>query len=46
MKEKNWGPNYVRVGLRLQSDLDQESDWGLLLNFRKTSLNRLGAVEQ
>jgi len=43
MKEKNWGPNYVRVGLRLQSDLDQESDWGLLLNFRKTSLNRLGA---
>jgi NTE family protein len=42
MKEKPWGPNYLHLGLRLKSDFDQDTDWGLLLNFRKTSLNRLG----
>lgn len=42
MKEKPWGPNYLHLGLRLKSDFDQDAQWGLLLNFRKTSLNRLG----
>lgn len=41
MKEKSWGPNYIHLGLRLKSDFDQDAQWGLLLNFRKTSLNRL-----
>lgn len=43
MSEKIWGPNYIRMGLRLQSDFEQDAKWGVLLNFRKTSLNTLGA---
>ena len=42
MKEKPWGPNYFRVGLQLESDFDQDATWGLLVNFRKTSMNHLG----
>lgn len=42
MKEKSWGPNYLQFGFRLKSDFEQDADWGLLVNFRKTSLNRLG----
>jgi NTE family protein len=41
MDEKSWGPNYIHVGLRLRSDFEQDSDWGLLLNIRKTSINHL-----
>ena len=42
MLEKITGPNYIHVGLRLRSDFDQDAAWGLLLNVRKASINRLG----
>ncbi|MCE9615051.1 MAG: patatin-like phospholipase family protein [Lentisphaerae bacterium] len=43
VEEKAWGPNYLHMGMRLTSDLDQESSWNVLFNHRRTSLNRLGA---
>jgi len=43
VQEKSWGPHYLHAGLRLTSDLDQESSWNVLLNHRLTSLNQLGA---
>lgn len=42
-KEKPWGPTYVRLGFRLESDLEKTTDWGLLLNVTRRSVNRLGA---
>lgn len=43
VQEKAWGPHYLHAGLRLTSDLDQESSWNVLLNHRLTSLNQRGA---
>ncbi len=42
-REKPWGPNYLHFGLRIQSDLDGETELGLLTNVTMTRLNKRGA---
>lgn len=39
---KSWGPNYLRFGLNLSSDLEGESAFNLLVDHRATWLNRRG----
>lgn len=41
--EKSWGPNYLRMGLRLSSDFQGNAYFDLLASHRWTWLNRLGA---
>lgn len=41
--EKSWGPNYLRMGLGLSSDLSGDSFFNLLASYRMTWLNHLGA---
>ncbi len=41
--EKSWGPNYLRLGLGLSSDLEGDSYFNILASYRKTWLNSLGA---
>ncbi|AWI81941.1 esterase [Parazoarcus communis] len=41
--EKSWGPDYVRFGLGLSSDLNSESNYNLLASYRKTWINSFGA---
>ena len=40
--EKSWGPDYLRLGLRLDSSLRQGSSYQLRLGYQKTWLNSLG----
>lgn len=40
--EKSWGPDYLRFGIALASDFDSEHYFNVLLNYKKTWLNRLG----
>lgn len=40
--EKGWGPDYVRLGLQLESNLSQGSTYGLRAGLHKTWLNELG----
>ncbi|HEU4776025.1 MAG TPA: patatin-like phospholipase family protein [Telluria sp.] len=40
--EKEWGPNYIRGGFRLSTDLAGESDFSVLLNHRSKWLNAAG----
>jgi NTE family protein len=40
--EKTWGPNYLRFGLNLSSDLQGESFFNILLGHKRTWLNSLG----
>jgi len=40
--EKAWGPDYLRFGLALSSDLGQDATFNLLANWRSTWLNRWG----
>jgi NTE family protein len=40
--EKNWGPDYLRLGLRLDSNLSQGSSYLLRVGYQKTWLNDLG----
>ena len=42
-REKLWGPDYLRFGLGLQSDFQGDNAFNLLVQYRKTWLNRLGA---
>lgn len=42
-QEKPWGPNYLHFGVSIQSDLDGETELGLLANLTATRLNRRGA---
>jgi NTE family protein len=42
-KEKDWGPDYLRFGLGLASDLQGDNQFNLLVQYRKTWVNRLGA---
>jgi len=42
-KEKDWGPDYLRFGLGLESDFQGDNAFNLLVQYRKTWLNRLGA---
>jgi len=41
--EKSWGPNYLRFGLGLSSDLRGDSFFSLVTTYRRTWLNDLGA---
>ena len=41
-QEKYWGPGYVHLGLRLESDMDNSANWSVLLNYSRRCLNRLG----
>lgn len=41
--EKDWGPLYFKYGLQLTSDSKENSDWKMLVNFTRMSLNSLGA---
>jgi NTE family protein len=40
--EKPWGPDYLRLGLRLDSTLAQGSTYQLRAGYQRTWLNRLG----
>ncbi len=41
--EKSWGPNYVRFGLGLGSDLHGDTFFNLAASYRRTWINSLGA---
>lgn len=41
--EKSWGPDYLRLALRLDANLSQGSSFGLRVGYQKTWLNKLGA---
>jgi NTE family protein len=41
--EKTWGPNYVRFGMALSSDMSGDAFFNLLVNYRRTWVNSLGA---
>ncbi|MGB3427926.1 MAG: patatin-like phospholipase family protein [Burkholderiaceae bacterium] len=41
-REKSWGPDYLRFGLGLASDFSGDSMFNLLVQYRKTWMNRLG----
>lgn len=41
--DKAWGPDYLRFGLGLASDLESVSSFNILTNYRMTQLNDLGA---
>jgi NTE family protein len=42
-KEKSWGPNYLRVGINLESDFSGESTYNFGVDYTMRWLNRLGA---
>jgi NTE family protein len=41
-REKEWGPDYLRFGLGLASDVQGDSIFNVLVQYRSTWLNRLG----
>jgi len=41
-REKEWGPDYLRFGLGLASDFQGENFYNLLVQYRRTWLNKLG----
>ena len=41
-REKRWGPDYLRFGLGLESDFQGDNAFSLLVQYRRTWLNRLG----
>ena len=41
-KEKSWGGDYLRFGLALASDFQGDNAFNVLVQYRKTWLNRLG----
>ena len=43
VKEKPWGPDYLRFGLNLATDFSAGSSYNILVEHRKTNMNRLGA---
>jgi len=42
-KERDWGPNYFRFGIALQSDFEAASKYNILLDYTRRWMNRLGA---
>ncbi len=42
-RQKSWGPNYLRFGLSMLTDLEGASEFNLLGAITMTRLNRLGA---
>jgi NTE family protein len=43
VRENSWGPNYVRVGLRLQDDFEGNSTFDAAARLVVTDINRYGA---
>jgi len=43
VKEKAWGPLYLKYGLHLRSDFEKDADWAMLVNLTRMSVNALGA---
>ena len=43
VREKPWGPDYLRFGLNLATDFSAGSSYNILVEHRKTNMNRLGA---
>ncbi len=43
LREKSWGPRYLRLGLQLSTDADGRNDLGVLTKLNVTRLNRRGA---
>ena len=41
-REKSWGPDYLRFGLGLASDFQGDNQFNVLVQYRKTWINRLG----
>ncbi len=41
--EKPWGPLYFKYGLNLRSDFENDTEWAMLLNLTRMSVNSLGA---
>ncbi|MCP4648496.1 MAG: BamA/TamA family outer membrane protein [PVC group bacterium] len=41
-KEKEWGPDYLRFGLNLNSDSTGDSEYTALADYRMTQINSLG----
>ena len=41
-REKEWGPDYLRFGLGLATDFQGENYFNILVQYRRTWLNRLG----
>ncbi|MFO1281931.1 MAG: patatin-like phospholipase family protein [Burkholderiales bacterium] len=41
--EKSWGPNFLRFGLQLDSDLQGDAGFNLIVGHKRTWLNRWGA---
>jgi NTE family protein len=41
-REKSWGPDYLRFGLGLASDFQGDNEFNVLMQYRRTWLNRLG----
>ena len=40
--EKPWGPLYFKYGLRLRTNFEDDSNWAMLLNVTRMSVNPLG----
>lgn len=43
VREKAWGPLYFSYGLNLRTDFETDSEWAMLLNVTRRSVNALGA---
>jgi len=43
VREKPWGPTYLRLGLGIQADLEGSSDLSVLAAINRTRINALGA---
>ena len=41
-REKSWGPDYLRFGVGLESDFQGDNAFNLLVQYRRSWLNRLG----
>ncbi|MBP7148383.1 MAG: patatin-like phospholipase family protein [Acidobacteria bacterium] len=42
-REKSWGPGYLRFGMGFETTFDGDSDFNMLLYYRRARMNRLGA---
>ncbi len=42
VKEKSWGPNYLRFGVNFEDDFEGTSNYNLAARLTKTEINKLG----
>ena len=43
VREKPWGPNYIKAGIKVADDLDGNSQFSVMLQHLRTNVNRYGA---